>query len=47
MTRGKLALHIVLHETRHLAQVALAARLAGHEPPGSHDYFYFSETPGA
>lgn len=43
MTRRKLALHIVLHEVRHLAQAALAARRAGHEPPGKHDLFYFTE----
>jgi uncharacterized damage-inducible protein DinB len=35
-----LATHIVLHEVRHFAQLALAARLAGLEPPGEHDYFY-------
>lgn len=44
MSRRKLTLHIILHEIRHLAQVALAARLAGHEPPGRHDYFYYPET---
>jgi uncharacterized damage-inducible protein DinB len=44
MTRGKLAIHILMHEIRHLAQVAYAARAAGHEPPGLHDYFYFPET---
>jgi uncharacterized damage-inducible protein DinB len=43
MSRRKLALHIVLHEIRHLAQIAYAARLAGHEPPGKHDLFYFAE----
>ena len=43
MTRRKLLLHIVIHETRHFAQVALAARVAGHEPPGKHDLFYFTE----
>jgi uncharacterized damage-inducible protein DinB len=43
MTRRKLLLHIVLHEIRHLAQIAFAARLAGHEPPGTHDLFYFTE----
>ena len=43
MTRRKLALHIVLHEVRHFAQVALAARAAGHEPPGRHDFFYYPE----
>jgi len=44
MTRRKLASHILLHEIRHLAQVAYAARLAGHEPPGEHDFFYAPET---
>ena len=43
LTRRKLAVHIVLHEVRHLAQVAYAARLAGHEPPGNHDLLYFAE----
>ena len=42
VTRRKLLLHIVVHEIRHLAQVALAARVAGHEPPGRHDVFYFT-----
>ena len=40
MPRRQLAVHILLHETRHLAQLALAARLAGHVPPGEHDIFY-------
>jgi uncharacterized damage-inducible protein DinB len=44
MTRRKLASHILLHEIRHLAQIAYAARLAGHEPPGEHDFFYAPET---
>jgi uncharacterized damage-inducible protein DinB len=43
MTRRKLATHVVLHEVRHLAQLAYAARVAGHEPPGNHDLFYFPE----
>jgi uncharacterized damage-inducible protein DinB len=43
MTRRKLALHIVVHEVRHLAQVALAARAAGQAPPGSHDLAFFPE----
>ena len=43
MTRRKLASHILLHEIRHLAQVAFAARLAGHEPPGQHDFFFATE----
>jgi uncharacterized damage-inducible protein DinB len=43
MTRRRLATHILLHEIRHLAQVAYAARLAGHAPPGQHDLLYFGE----
>lgn len=41
MTRRTLIAHIVLHEIRHLAQVAYAVRLAGQTPPGQHDLFYF------
>lgn len=41
MTRRRLVTHILLHEIRHLAQLAYAARLAGIEPPGQHDIFYF------
>jgi len=40
MPRRQLAVHIFLHEVRHLAQLALAARLAGQAPPGEHDIFY-------
>lgn len=40
MTPRKLLFHILLHETRHWAQIALAVRLAGFEPPGDHDFFY-------
>jgi len=40
MTPRKLLFHILLHETRHWAQIALALRLAGIEPPGEHDLFY-------
>jgi len=40
MTRRKLATHVVLHEVRHLAQIAFAARLAGVVPPGEHDLFF-------
>ena len=40
MTPRKLLFHILLHETRHWAQVALAVRLAGIAPPGDHDFFY-------
>lgn len=43
MSRRKLAVHVVLHEVRHLAQLAYAVRVAGHEPPGAHDLFYFPE----
>jgi uncharacterized damage-inducible protein DinB len=38
--RRKLTAHILLHEIRHFAQIAYAARVAGHEPPGEHDYFF-------
>ena len=41
MTRRKLAVHMVLHEIRHLAQLAYAARLAGQDPPGAHDLAFF------
>ncbi len=40
MTRRKLATHVVLHEVRHLAQIAFAARAAGIAPPGEHDLFF-------
>ena len=40
MTPRKLLFHILLHELRHWAQVALAVRLAGFEPPGDHDLFF-------
>jgi uncharacterized damage-inducible protein DinB len=40
MTPRKLLFHILLHETRHWAQIALALRLAGIEPPGDHDLFF-------
>jgi uncharacterized damage-inducible protein DinB len=36
----KLLFHCLLHETRHWAQIALAIRRAGLEPPGHHDLFY-------
>jgi uncharacterized damage-inducible protein DinB len=42
MSARKLLFHILLHETRHWAQVALAVRLAGFEPPGDHDLFFSS-----
>jgi uncharacterized damage-inducible protein DinB len=40
MSARKLLFHIVMHEIRHWAQIALAVRLAGLEPPGDHDLFY-------
>jgi uncharacterized damage-inducible protein DinB len=43
ITRRKLIAHMLVHEIRHLAQAAYAARLAGHEPPGSHDILFYPE----
>lgn len=43
MTRRRLLTHILLHEIRHFAQIALAARSAGVAPPGDHDLLFFSE----
>jgi uncharacterized damage-inducible protein DinB len=43
MTCRKLATHMLLHEVRHLAQLAYAVRIAGQEPPGTHDLFYCPE----
>jgi uncharacterized damage-inducible protein DinB len=40
VTPRKLLFHILLHEIRHWAQIALAVRLAGFEPPGDHDLFF-------
>jgi uncharacterized damage-inducible protein DinB len=40
MTPRKLLFHILVHEIRHWAQIALAVRLAGFEPPGDHDLFF-------
>lgn len=40
MSSRKLLFHMLLHEIRHWAQIALAVRLAGFEPPGDHDLFY-------
>lgn len=40
LTPRKLLFHILLHETRHWAQVALAVRLAGFVPPGDHDLIH-------
>jgi uncharacterized damage-inducible protein DinB len=41
MSRRRLLTHILLHEIRHLAQLALAARIAVVAPPGQHDLFFF------
>jgi len=41
LSRRRLVTHVFLHEVRHLAQLALAARMAGIEPPGNHDLFLF------
>ena len=43
MSRRRLMTHIVVHEIRHFAQIALAARTAAVEPPGEHDLIYFAE----
>jgi uncharacterized damage-inducible protein DinB len=40
MTPRKLLFHTLLHEIRHWAQIALAVRVAGFEPPGDHDLFF-------
>jgi len=40
MSPRKLLCHILIHEIRHWAQIALAVRLAGFDPPGDHDLFY-------
>jgi uncharacterized damage-inducible protein DinB len=40
MSPRKMLFHLLLHETRHWAQIALAVRLAGLEPPGDHDLFF-------
>ena len=40
LTPRKLLAHILLHEIRHWAQIALAVRLAGFEPPGDHDIIH-------
>ena len=40
LTPRKLLFHILLHEIRHWAQIALALRRAGLDPPGNHDLFY-------
>jgi uncharacterized damage-inducible protein DinB len=40
MTTRKLLFHILIHETRHWAQIAAAVRVAGFEPPGDHDLLF-------
>jgi uncharacterized damage-inducible protein DinB len=40
LSSRKLLFHCLLHEIRHWAQIALAIRRAGLEPPGNHDLFY-------
>lgn len=40
LTPRKLLFHILVHEIRHWAQIALAVRLAGFEPPGQHDLMF-------
>ena len=40
MTPRKLLFHILVHEIRHWAQIALAVRLAGIDPPGDHDLLH-------
>jgi uncharacterized damage-inducible protein DinB len=42
MTPRKLLFHILVHEVRHWAQIGLAVRLGGFEPPGDHDLLYSS-----
>jgi uncharacterized damage-inducible protein DinB len=43
MSRRKLATHILVHEIRHFAQLASAARVAGEAPPGDHDLLFCPE----
>ena len=42
VTPRKLLFHVLFHEIRHWAQVALALRNAGHQPPGEHDLVFSS-----
>jgi uncharacterized damage-inducible protein DinB len=42
VTARKLLFHILFHEIRHWAQITLAVRLGGQEPPGDHDLFFSS-----
>ena len=41
LSRRRLVTYVFLHEVRHLAQLAGAARAAGVAPPGNHDLFLF------
>jgi uncharacterized damage-inducible protein DinB len=36
----KVLFHLLIHEIRHWAQIALAVRLAGFDPPRDHDLLY-------
>jgi uncharacterized damage-inducible protein DinB len=40
LSSRKLLFHCLLHEIRHWAQIALAVRRAGLEPPGNHDLLF-------
>jgi uncharacterized damage-inducible protein DinB len=40
MSARKLLFHMLVHEIRHWAQIALAVRQASLEPPGDHDLFF-------
>ena len=40
MSPRKVLFHLLIHEIRHWAQIALAVRLAGFDPPGDHDLLY-------
>jgi uncharacterized damage-inducible protein DinB len=40
LTPRKMLFHILVHEIRHWAQIALAVRLAGFDPPGNHDLLF-------
>ena len=40
VTPRNVLFHLLVHEIRHWAQIALAVRLAGFDPPGQHDLFF-------
>ncbi len=42
MSDRKTLFFLMIHEIRHLAQIALAVRNAGLEPPGRHDLYFSS-----